>query len=47
MNDPDQRNAVVDVSCEVAAPDSAFLALEPILRAAATHPLKTLAHTAI
>jgi hypothetical protein len=47
MNDPDQRNAVVDVSFEVAAPDSGFLALDPILRAAAIHPLKTLAQTAI
>ncbi len=47
MNDPDQRNAVLDVSFEVAAPESPLLALDPVLRAAATHPLKTLAHTAI
>ena len=47
MNDPDQRNAVVDVSWELAAPDSALLALDPILRAAAIQPLKTLAHKAI
>ena len=47
MNDPDQRNAVLDVSFEVAAPELALLALEPILRAAATHPLKTVANTAI
>jgi hypothetical protein len=47
MNEPDQRNAVLDVSFEVADPESPLLALDPILRAAATHPLKTLAHTAI
>ena len=47
MNEPDQRNAVVDVSCEVAALESVLLALEPILRAAATHPHKTPAHAAI
>ncbi|MSR34673.1 MAG: hypothetical protein EXS12_07775 [Phycisphaerales bacterium] len=46
MNDPDQRNAVVDVSFEVAAPESALL-LEPAFRAAAAQPLKTAAHTAI
>ena len=47
MNEPDQRNAVVDVSCEVAAFESELLALELILRAAATHPHKTPAHAAI
>jgi len=47
MNEPDQRNAVVDVSCEVAALESELLALGPIFRAAATHPHKTPAHAAI
>ena len=47
MNEPDQRSAVVDVSCVVAALESELLALEPIFRAAATHPHKTPAHAAI
>ena len=42
MNEPDQRSAVVDVSFEVAALESALL-LEPILPAAAAQPLKTAA----
>ena len=46
MNEPDQRSAVVDVSLEVAALESALLP-EPILRAAATQPLKTAAQAAI
>ena len=46
MNEPDHRSAVVDVAFVGAVLDSALLP-EPILRAAATQPLKTGAQSAI